>query len=75
MTEEEYEGQKYAESIMMDISKRISGHEVENLRRIHNPNNEPIGMFTGRCARCGSDNLWDDASAYGCNICRAVYRG
>lgn len=38
-----------------------------------NPNNAPVGPYTGRCARCGSNDLWDDCSAYGCNNCGAVY--
>ena len=38
-----------------------------------NPANEPTGPYTGRCKRCGSDNLWDDHAAYGCNNCGAVY--
>ena len=38
-----------------------------------NPRNEPVGAFTGRCKRCGSDDLWDDHSTYGCNNCGAVY--
>lgn len=38
-----------------------------------NPKREPTGPFTGRCKRCGSNNLWDDQSVYGCNNCGAVY--
>lgn len=38
-----------------------------------NPNNEPTGAYTGRCSRCGSDDLWDDATWYGCNNCGASY--
>ena len=38
-----------------------------------NPQNKPVGPFTGRCKRCGSDDLWDDCSCYGCNNCGAVY--
>ena len=34
-----------------------------------NPNNEPTGHYTGRCRKCGSNNLWDDNLAYGCNDC------
>lgn len=34
-----------------------------------NPNNEPTGHFTGRCGRCGSNDLWDDNLWYGCNNC------
>lgn len=42
--------------------------DEEKMKR-NNPNNEPVGPFTGRCSRCGSENLWDDVSAYGCNDC------
>jgi uncharacterized protein (DUF983 family) len=38
-----------------------------------NPNNEKTGHFTGRCGKCGSNNLWDDNLAYGCNNCGAFY--
>lgn len=38
-----------------------------------NPKNEPTGHFTGRCMKCGSDNLWDDNLHYGCNNCGAFY--
>jgi hypothetical protein len=38
-----------------------------------NPKNEATGPYTGRCIRCGSDNLWDDCNFYGCNNCGAVY--
>jgi hypothetical protein len=38
-----------------------------------NPDNKPTGPYTGRCKRCGSADLWDDCTAYGCNNCGAVY--
>ena len=38
-----------------------------------NPAKKPTGPFTGRCKRCGSDDLWDDCTAYGCSNCGAVY--
>ena len=31
------------------------------------------GDFTGRCGKCGSNNLWDDNLHYGCNACGAVF--
>jgi len=34
---------------------------------------EPIGHYTGKCGNCGSSNLWDDHSAYGCNACGACW--
>jgi hypothetical protein len=45
--------------------------EAARMRPINNPRNEPTGHFTGRCSRCGSDDLWDDNLHYGCNSCRA----
>jgi hypothetical protein len=47
--------------------------ELARLRQLHNPENKPTGHFTGRCMKCGSTDLWDDASAYGCNCCGALY--
>jgi len=38
-----------------------------------NPDSKPTGHFTGRCMRCGSDDLWDDNLAYGCNNCGEIY--
>jgi hypothetical protein len=39
----------------------------------NNPENKPTGHYTGRCSRCGSDDLWDDATAYGCEFCGAMW--
>ena len=44
-----------------------------NERKNNNPHNEPVGHYTGRCKRCGSDDLWDDNLAYGCNTCHAFW--
>ncbi len=33
------------------------------------------GHYTGRCGRCGSSDLWDDNTAYGCNKCGAFWCG
>lgn len=52
-----------------------SQSELDALRRANNPNNEPVGRFTGRCAHCGSSELWDDNLAYGCNGCGAMLGG
>jgi hypothetical protein len=49
--------------------------ELRQLRRRNNPNGEPVGDHTGRCAHCGSDDLWDDNLAYGCNRCKAMLGG
>lgn len=52
-----------------------SGRELEEMRRRNNPNGERVGHHTGRCAHCGSSNLWDDNLAYGCNSCGAILGG
>lgn len=31
----------------------------------------PRGIFTGRCGRCGSSDIWDDNLHWGCNTCGA----
>ncbi len=49
--------------------------ELDALRRRNNPNNEPVGNHTGRCTHCGSNDLWDDNLAYGCNACGALLGG
>lgn len=46
---------------------------IEKLQKQHNPNNEPVGHFTGRCEICHSKDLWDDVTAYGCNCCGAIF--
>lgn len=43
--------------------------EAAAARPLNNPHDEPTGHFTGRCGRCGSVDLWDDNTAYGCNRC------
>ena len=45
------------------------------LRKRNNPNDEPVGPYTGRCAHCGSNNIWDDNLAYGCSDCGALLGG
>lgn len=46
---------------------------LAQMRRANNPHNEPTGHFTGRCMRCGSRDLWDDETAYGCNACGGLF--
>lgn len=55
--------------------KITSGPELDGLRQLNNPKGESVGHFTGRCAHCGSQNLWDDNLAYGCNDCGAMLGG
>lgn len=51
--------------------KVVSGSDLNRNRLDNNPDKEPVGHFTGRCAHCGSKDLWDDNLAYGCNKCGA----
>lgn len=53
----------------------LTDEEAKALRPHHNPQGKPTGHFTGRCSRCGSDDLWDDNLAYGCNRCGAFWTG
>lgn len=50
-----------------------SAERIVAERRANNPDDEPIGHFTGRCGRCGSSDLWTDYTAYGCNHCDAFF--
>ena len=34
---------------------------------------EPKGHHTGRCGKCGSSDLWEDNTTYGCNACGAIF--
>ena len=52
-----------------------SPFDLAQLRLKNNPTNAPVGPHTGRCAHCGSNNLWDDNLAYGCNDCGALLGG
>ena len=49
-----------------------SQEDRERMRCQNNPRGEPVGDFTGRCRHCGSNDLWDDNLAYGCNSCGAL---
>ena len=42
-------------------------------RQRNNPAAKRVGPYTGRCERCHSDKLWDDATWYGCNNCGASW--
>lgn len=57
------------------MNKELTPEQLAALKRANNPQNLPTGHFTGRCMRCGSSNLWDDNSAYGCNSCGAFWTG
>lgn len=62
-------------SIFKPIITSEEPGRLEHLRRTNNPDNKPVGHFTGRCAHCGSSDLWDDNLAYGCNGCEALLGG
>lgn len=53
----------------------LTEQELAAKRNKNNPGNKPTGHFTGRCKHCGSDDLWDDNLAYGCNDCGAFWCG
>jgi uncharacterized protein (DUF983 family) len=53
------------------FKKPPTQEELAEKRRKNNPHNESTGPFTGRCPLCGSNDLWDDNLAYGCNDCGA----
>ena len=55
-------------------AKRLKSRNVDEkvlgkIRLHYNPGKEPVGDYTGRCDYCHSDDLWDDATMYGCNDC------
>jgi hypothetical protein len=51
---------------------KLTPGEQQEIIRSNNPGNKPTGVFTGRCVRCGSADLWDDRWGYGCNCCGAM---
>jgi hypothetical protein len=56
------------------MAKAITNEaELSRLRLVNNPQNKPTGHYSGRCSNCGSKDLWDDATAYGCNCCGALF--
>lgn len=52
---------------------KLDDKTLEEIRLLNNPENAPTGHYTGRCMYCHSNDLWDDATAYGCNFCDAIY--
>lgn len=46
--------------------------KIDELRKRNNPNNEPVGDWTGRCSHCGSTRLWDDNMHYEYHSCGAL---
>lgn len=47
--------------------------QLERERRFPTINGHRTGPYTGRCHQCGSADLWDDETAYGCNRCNMIY--
>jgi ribosomal protein L40E len=73
----EYLRSKQADDAYWDerIRRRNVSWQAEHHpeRMANNPNAERVGAFTGRCRKCGSNDLWDDVSCYGCNKCGATF--
>jgi hypothetical protein len=51
----------------------LTDEQAKKLRARNNPEGKPTGHYTGRCGRCGSNDLWDDNMAYGCNVCGSFF--
>ncbi len=52
----------------------LNSQEQRELNRLlRKAGKEPRGHYTGRCGKCGSKDLWDDNSAYGCNSCSSFW--
>ncbi len=51
----------------------IDEAELVQLMAMNNPDGEPVGRYTGHCSRCGSRDLWDEVTAYGCRNCGGFY--
>ena len=66
-------GDAYWEARMAARKQRLDDEEASKRVSPNNPKGEPTGAFTGRCGKCGSNDLWDDATMYGCNSCDAMY--
>ena len=64
-----------AQQVGSILNCRKTEDELVEMRIRNNPQNEPVGHHTGRCAYCGSKDLWDDNLAYGCNDCHALLGG
>lgn len=65
---------EYWEKRMADRKTKLEQEERDKYKSPANPRGEPTGPYTGRCSKCGSNDLWDDATMYGCNNCSAMYR-
>ena len=55
------------------LNKTLESNFLDDIRKYTNPNKEEAGHFTGRCMNCHSNDLWDDATWYGCNFCDSMY--
>lgn len=65
----DHEKQQGIHDICIDKQNEDTNFAIQ--RTQNNPNNEPVGHYTGRCSCCGSDDLWEDNLHYGCNNCAA----
>lgn len=64
-----------AEQVGSILNCKKTEEELIEMRKKNNPLDQPVGHHTGRCAYCGSKNLWDDNLAYGCEDCGALLGG
>jgi|SRR3989338_2361617 len=55
------------------IDKKLDIKILGKIKKSNNPNNEQVGHYTGRYLYCHSNDLWGDATAYGCNLCNSIY--
>lgn len=66
--------EKIIEQAKIDFKKdKVSPETLDVVRKYNNPDEAKVGHYTGRCMRCHSGDLWDDATAYGCEFCGAIY--
>jgi hypothetical protein len=58
-----------------NVRRITTQHELKILMHKNNPRNEPVGILTGRCKYCGSQEVWanDSPVAFGCNCCGFVF--
>lgn len=53
-------------------ARRDAERSLRQAKRYPVINGHATGPYTGRCHKCGSTDLWDDCTAYGCNKCSMV---
>ena len=65
---------KFGEGTLEKLKeKKLEERVLNQIRDYHNPENLPVGHYTGRCMYCHSDDLWSDVTFYGCEVCDTIY--